>query len=559
MKILGLKLTHDGSVAVLEDGLLTFATEMEKVGNAPRYTKMPSIRDALALLDREGHPLVSFDSVVIDGWKGGQARTAIGETYPVAGYHEFDGAGDRELMERKTFHNPAARTLSDYASFTHMAGHIIGGYVASPFAGETVHVLSWDGGQQPRLHRVSPSEQKFIAAGPAFYGILYALMGLFFGPYRDDAVRKLGAADDIGEFMKTRPAYDIPGKLMSYIAKGNVSLALLRALHEINEELAAIHFQLHGTALTYNQDWRYEHSLLTACDVVRPSGAMDADVLATLHQFQSDALQRFVASHVPPGSPLIFVGGSALNIKWNSALRSAGYHVWVPPFPNDAGSAIGAAACEAAFHGEWKMSWNVYAGAKVDASVAPLTEGWRSGKCSIEGLANRLWRNPREAIVVLHGRAEIGPRALGHRSIFASATEEGNKALLNAAKGREDFRPVAPICLEEYAPGIFDPGTRDPFMLFDHAVRAAWSRKIPAVVHLDGTARLQTVGADGSPFVRELLTAYGAKTGVPLLCNTSANFNGKGFFPDVRSAQQWCEGKDVRHVWSEGTLYERMK
>jgi carbamoyltransferase len=125
------------------------------------------------------------------------------------------------------------------------------------------------------------------------------------------------------------------------------------------------------------------------------------------------------------------------------------------------------------------------------------------------------------------------------------------KDYLNRVKKRESYRPVAPICLEEAAPSIFDPGTPDPYMLFDHYVRPAWVDRIPAVLHLDGTARLQTIGA-GEAVLRAVLQAYRGASGIPVLCNTSANFNGSGFFPDVASAMSWGR---VPAVWSEGVLY----
>jgi carbamoyltransferase len=129
------------------------------------------------------------------------------------------------------------------------------------------------------------------------------------------------------------------------------------------------------------------------------------------------------------------------------------------------------------------------------------------------------------------------------------------KDLLNKVKGREYYRPVAPICLEEFAPDIFEPGTRDPYMLFNHAVRAHWADRIPAVIHLDGTARLQTVNSDDSPVIEAVLREYHRLSGIPVLANTSANLNGRGFFPDAASAMSWGR---VDTVWSDGIMYRRV-
>ena len=125
---------------------------------------------------------------------------------------------------------------------------------------------------------------------------------------------------------------------------------------------------------------------------------------------------------------------------------------------------------------------------------------------------------------------------------------------LNAIKRREPYRPVAPICLEAEAPAVFDPGVADPFMLFDHRVRDEWSGRIPAVLHVDGTARLQTISDQQCPVTARILRAFATATGIPVLCNTSANLPARGAFPDVASASVWG-GTEL--VWSEGTLYSR--
>ncbi|WP_337833025.1 carbamoyltransferase C-terminal domain-containing protein [Pseudonocardia sp. TMWB2A] len=155
----------------------------------------------------------------------------------------------------------------------------------------------------------------------------------------------------------------------------------------------------------------------------------------------------------------------------------------------------------------------------------------------------------------MHGSAELGPRALGHRSILAPATDPTMKDTLNTIKEREPYRPVAPICLHENAPDVFDPGTPDPYMLFDHTVRPEWRHRIPAICHVDNTARLQTIHHTDEPTVHQLLTTYYQISGIPLLCNTSANHKGRGFFPDAHSAMEWGQ---IPRVWTNNTLYEKV-
>jgi carbamoyltransferase len=226
--------------------------------------------------------------------------------------------------------------------------------------------------------------------------------------------------------------------------------------------------------------------------------------------------------------------------------------VYVPPFPNDSGSAIGM-ACTAMLNtaGKNSLAWSVYSGPKAGGNQA--APGWQESSCTIPELA-RLLYNTKEPVIVLHGRAELGPRALGNRSILADPTSPEMKDVLNLVKEREPYRPVSPICLEHKTAGIFEPGIRDPFMLFDHHVKKEWLAKIPAVCHLDGTARLQTVNEQENVVIFSLLTEYDKLCGIPLLCNTSANYKNAGFFPDVTSASQWGR---VNYVWCEGSLYTK--
>jgi carbamoyltransferase len=125
------------------------------------------------------------------------------------------------------------------------------------------------------------------------------------------------------------------------------------------------------------------------------------------------------------------------------------------------------------------------------------------------------------------GRMEFGPRALGSRSILASPISTTMQSRLNEVKDREDFRPVAPVVLEEDAEDWFEGASYSPFMLFVYRVKDDKADKIPAVRHVDGTARIQTVNSKQHPAYYALLKAFKEKTGVPVLVNTSFNTLGK--------------------------------
>jgi carbamoyltransferase len=145
------------------------------------------------------------------------------------------------------------------------------------------------------------------------------------------------------------------------------------------------------------------------------------------------------------------------------------------------------------------------------------------------------------------GRMEFGPRALGARSILASPVSPGMQARLNDIKDREDFRPVAPVVLEEKAKEWFRNARRSPYMLFVFDVMPAAADAIPAVRHVDGTARIQTVSREQSPLYYDLISAFERRTGVPVLVNTSFNTRGEPIVCTPRQALEsfWTSPLDA--------------
>jgi carbamoyltransferase len=553
-----LKVTHDGTVAVADGWRLVASVEMEKVDNQPRWSTIADVADIERVLRDLGIAPSRIERWIVDGWVTGEPVRVGALALEVAGYRESGPhddllepfAGRGLIMDGET---------RPFVSYRHVTGHILGAWATSPFArdGAPAFVLAWDGGLEPRLYRVDPGARAVACLGPLFHllGHAYAFATRYFGPFR--AVWESGVSE---------PENVVAGRLMAFVGFG-------RPRPDLVEELQRLYRQSFGDRVPGDDlelDFRsgsdgsglspHANDLFAAlASGGRCAGVPDADVLLAVHDFLErllvDRLEaRLAKLGVTEPIDLCLSGGCALNIKWNRALRASFRvrEVWVPPFPNDAGSAIGMLASDLFRSGNGALDWNAYLGPTLGLDQPPESE-WRAEDCNLVQLAEVLDVSG-EPIVFLQDRAELGPRALGHRSILADARDASMRDWLNQIKDRDPYRPVAPICLEHRAAEVFDPGRRDPFMLFEHHVRDPWRVRIPAVLHVDGTARLQTVAAADEPAVFELLTAFDARTGVPVLCNTSANFSGRGFFPDAASAARWGR---CRYVWMEGKLYTR--
>jgi carbamoyltransferase len=231
---------------------------------------------------------------------------------------------------------------------------------------------------------------------------------------------------------------------------------------------------------------------------------------------------------------LCFAGGAALNCSGNGRLlrESAFGDMFIPPSPHDGGTAVGCALYGLIEHlgvaSEFRWR-NDFLGPEPEPAPERALRALAGPDIAVErpnDLVGRLVDVlERGGVVALHqGRSESGPRALGNRSILADARRPGMRDFINSrVKGREWFRPLAPIVLEEAAPRIFDIDRPAPFMQIAADVRPELRAALPAITHVDGTARLQTVDAENTPFLHALLTCFAARTGWPVLLNTSLN------------------------------------
>jgi len=258
---------------------------------------------------------------------------------------------------------------------------------------------------------------------------------------------------------------------------------------------------------------------------------------------------------------LCIAGGVALNCVLNARLRDRGpfKQLWVQPAAGDAGTALGAALWidalerktnERSFCMNHAFLGPQYHDHEIEQFLQWSKLPYRRLTNIAEEVAEMLVQD--KVIGWFQHRMEFGPRALGARSILASPIHASMQARLNEIKDREDFRPVAPVVLEEEAANWFASADVSPFMLFVYDVLPEKANLIPAVRHVDGTARIQTINRQQHPLYYDLIKAFQEKSGVPVLVNTSFNTRGEPIVCTPRDAVEcfWTSPLDALVIGS---------
>lgn len=242
---------------------------------------------------------------------------------------------------------------------------------------------------------------------------------------------------------------------------------------------------------------------------------------------------------------LCLAGGVALNCVLNAKISECGpfKKVWVQPAAGDSGTALGAAMhidqlMRKSKTKEFVMDHAYWGPEYTDSEIEKFLNHAKIPYQKIDNIAEKAAQLLTENKIIgwFQGRMEFGPRSLGSRSILASPIDPEMQQLLNELKDREDFRPVAPVVLEEDAAEWFEGAKTSPFMLFVYKVAADKADQIPAVRHVDGTARIQTINEKQHPLYYQLLKSFKEKTGIPVLINTSFNTLGKPIVCSPRDA-----------------------
>ena len=290
----------------------------------------------------------------------------------------------------------------------------------------------------------------------------------------------------------------------------------------------------------------------------RLTGKIAYDVAATLQKVFEDITFESIDSTVNEYShlPLCVTGGCALNIVFNTKLRYRyNRSVFVGPNPNDCGLAVGMLAD--LLKPATPIECTYLGSESFDKHLLPrLLESYEGKKLSIQELAQEIVDG--KIVGVIQGRSEHGPRALGNRSIICNPLIHDMKDKLNAkVKHREWYRPFAPIVRLEDVSEYFEWNEESRWMSFCVNVKEQYRDVIPAVVHIDNTARVQTVTREQNPRMYELLTEFKKLTGIGVLVNTSFNVDGKPILSTYMDGLTVLENTELDAVYIENFYFTK--
>lgn len=519
MKFLSYNPGHDGAIAFVQDSRLMFSVESEKDSNY-RYAAA-SLGDVISAV---GELDVVPDVVCVGGWWPRDHHEFLHGSRSNAGYR---GTSDGSVIVEK---GKLLRGRADFFSSSHERSHLLCAFGMSALPrGTACYALVWEGTLGAFYEIDSDLRIRLIADvldQPGFrYAMLYGLADPTFlkdSPFpRESDAGKLMA---LASFSKREKPTQAEQRLLSFLLDG-----------------------------TYRKLGDYDH----LAQAPHLNVGVEDPEFCNFAGIYSDAIfekfYQFARTNLVRGRPLVIAGGCGLNCDWNAKWIETGFfsEVFVPPVANDSGSAIGT-AIDAQFHytGNPKIDWDVYSGLGFSTGTAIDLSRYDVFENDLAKVADLLAGDL--ILGWVSGRYEIGPRALGNRSILAAPFRDRTRIRLNEIKQREQFRPIAPVCLEEDAKKWFGCDRQSPYMLYTYS---ASTSDLPAVTHVNGTSRLQTVSPHSNELLYGLLSAFKARTGYGVLCNTSLNFKGKGFINNLADLDIYAVEHGLDGFVVEGRAY----
>jgi carbamoyltransferase len=543
MKILGVNAVfHDPAAAVVVDGRTVAAAEEE------RFSRRKHGKEPVAFSTWE-LPVQSMRWCLDQAGLRPEDLDAVTYSYdPALADPKGPGQdGDWEILrllfvERAPYFLASALPGLDpdrVAYVPHHVAHAASAGLAAPDPGRDMAVFVADGRGESASHLAgayTDGRLEILARQP-----LPESLGLTY----EELTEHLG-------FHRSSDEY----KVMALASYGKPSMA--PALREW------IGYEGEGLVRASGVDWE---SLVPACRPGAEPTPEHADLASSVQTVLEETLLEVVGwLHERTGyRRLAMAGGVALNCVANSRIARDGpfEDVWVQPAAGDAGTALGGALHAASIAGDpiqpmpgadLGRSWD---DDELERFLDEADVEAERPDDVAEAVARALHED--ELVAWFQGRSEYGPRALGHRSLLANPSRAENLDRLNAVKGRERFRPVAPMVAARRAPEIFSGGPLpSPYMLFVHEVAPEWRDRLPAVVHVDATARVQTVDPEDDPLMARVIDRFEELSGLPVVVNTSLNTAGRPMVDSPRDALE-CFGSAPVDVLAIGPFIVRRR
>jgi carbamoyltransferase len=557
---------HDSAACLVKDGQVLAAVEEERFTHI-KHGKRPipfstyelpfhainyCLQEAGIALVEVDHVAYSYDPFLLPGARRGEAVITLpmepsAHAVPAGWESVWDPLfvssivnAPRQLADGAPFHLRArfrgARADGPYRwhFVEHHLAHAASAFLPSPF--ENAAVLTLDG----RGEKATTSYS--IGEGNSLYRL-----------GQIDMPHSLGLLyEQVTEYLGFLPSSD------EYKVMALASFGKPRYLDEFREIV-----QLAPEGRYTIQPPRLEERFGPARQRGGPMEQRHYDIAHSLQVVLEETVLELVCwfHQVTQLDALCLAGGVALNCVMNARLRDRGpfKQMWVQPAAGDAGTALGAAlwvdtqersSPARAYHMDHAFLGPDYRDDEIEQFLLWSKLPYRRATNLAGEVADMLAQD--RVIGWFQNRMEYGPRALGARSILASPLHASMQARLNEIKDREDFRPVAPVVLEEEAANWFAGAGVSPFMLFVYDVLPEKADRIPAVRHVDGTARIQTINRQQHALYYDLLKAFQARTGVPVLVNTSFNTRGEPIVCTPRDAVEcfWTSPLDALVIGS---------
>jgi carbamoyltransferase len=547
---------HENALAILDSsGTILHAEATERPVQAKRAINIPA-DDPLRIADLlQRHCPDSDEIVVAKTWSsdaGGKVRADASKMLrAVAG---LDPRADREWINRVAFQATLWDSL--IGPNVQLAGTGVQRYCAA--RGIALEKRAYDHHLTHAAYacHLSPYEDALCAVfdgyGEGTHSSFYRYTGDQVVPIERDTASSdaCGSLSSLGLYY----GYTVCGLLGFDITNGEewkvMGLAPYGKLDERCYELLRRFIRADGYRLVVGDGSAHAYRELQGLTRARGQSFMEMADIAYTAQFHfcelaTQLLRKFGGDF--PSKNLVFTGGCALNSTLNGQLtRTTNFNsVFIPPAPSDDGNAVGAAflALREDDVSVKHVSRSPYLGSSIDPhelqryleNGSPLRPVPVPSSEVTSFVAAQLARGG--IVAWVQGRAEFGPRSLGNRSILADPRDPAMKARINdIVKFREGFRPFAPSILHEYGDRYFEDYTFTPYMERTLSIKADKRGVIPAVCHVDGTGRLQSVVRDWNPRFHELITRFHDITDVPVLLNTSLNVMGKPIVHGVSDA-----------------------